>query len=107
MKNFLFLLLVATLLTAACTHKSAPVITDRTSEPAAPATAKPKFPSKEAEAGYAIYTTKCVRCHVAKPAGRFTQEEWEPILRSMVKKAKLDSLETAQVTAFVNAYAKK
>lgn len=106
MKKILFLIFSAGLLVAACTHKSAPVITDRTVEPPAPAKPAPKFVSKEAEAGYAIYTTQCIRCHNAKPVGQFTQEEWAPILKSMVRKAKLDSVETAQVTAFVNAYAK-
>lgn len=39
--------------------------------------------------------------------GDWTEEEWKPILNSMVKKAKLNDLQVSQVTQYVNANAKK
>ncbi len=59
------------------------------------------------EAGELIYTGKCTRCHVAKPVDNWTEEEWRPILKSMIRKTKLDSLQSAQVTAYVQANCRK
>jgi len=58
-------------------------------------------------AGKTIYTGKCTRCHEAKPVANWNAEEWKPILKSMIKKTRLDSLESAQVTAYVNEHCKK
>ena len=58
-------------------------------------------------AGQEIYTTKCTKCHDQKPVEHWTVEEWKPILKSMIKKSKLDSLGGHQVTVYVNANAKK
>ena len=57
--------------------------------------------------GRAIYTGKCIKCHAAYPVESFTATRWDGILRSMIPKAKLAFDESAQVTAFVKAHAKK
>lgn len=59
------------------------------------------------EAGKTIYNGKCVKCHNAKPVENWNADQWKPILKSMVRKAKLDSLEIAQVSGWVYANCKK
>lgn len=57
-------------------------------------------------AGKTIYTTRCNRCHKAKPIEKFTQAEWENILKRMIPKARLNEEQAKQVTAYVMANAK-
>lgn len=96
---------------AACHKKAVPTITDRTEQPATPVLPVvadvPVSTANDLAAGKIIYETKCARCHVAKPVENYTAERWVGILRSMVPKAKLDSTQKAQVTAYVNTNAKK
>lgn len=97
----------------ACSPRTTPTVT---TAPVAPApetieNVKEAAADKEIEAtlaaGKVIYTGKCTRCHTAKPVDNWTADEWKPILKSMVRKTKLDSIETAQVTAYVNANCRK
>nr|MBP7558311.1 hypothetical protein [Chitinophagaceae bacterium] len=105
------LVFISVLLTTipACHRKSTPQITDRTDIPARPVTATTSVASAaDIEAGKQIYTVgKCTKCHEAKPVDRWTAEQWKPILKSMIPKAKLDSIQRAQVTAYVNLHARK
>jgi mono/diheme cytochrome c family protein len=57
--------------------------------------------------GQVIYTSKCARCHDARPVDSYTAEQWTGILKSMIPKAKLTEAESAQVTAYVMAGARK
>jgi len=59
------------------------------------------------ESGKAVYTTRCGRCHELKPVEAYTTTQWDGILKSMIPKAKLDEKQSAEVTAYVKAYAKK
>ncbi|RYY55692.1 MAG: hypothetical protein EOO09_09510 [Chitinophagaceae bacterium] len=61
----------------------------------------------ENEAGRVIYVTKCAKCHEAKPVDHWNQTDWQPILKSMIKKSRLDSTENFQVRLYVNTHAKK
>jgi mono/diheme cytochrome c family protein len=91
-----------------CHKKAVPVITTRTEQPPPPPkAAEPIVANADVENGKTVYTTTCVRCHNAKPVANWTAEEWKPILRAMIPKAKLDSAKAAQVTAYVNAFARK
>ncbi|NCT75858.1 MAG: hypothetical protein GXC78_15070 [Chitinophagaceae bacterium] len=105
------MVLAAVLLTTipACHRKSGPQITDRTDIPARPMPATTSMAgAADIEAGKQIYTVgKCTKCHEAKPVDNWTAEQWKPILKSMIPKAKLDSLQRAQVTAYVNLHARK
>ena len=75
---------------------------------AAPVTITPVTGSlMDNEAGRIIYSTKCAKCHEAKPVDHWNQADWQPILKSMVKKSRLDSLENYQVRLYVNTHAKK
>lgn len=97
MKKTLVLSFMIVFIAAAC-HKKA-----------APTAAVPTTPPDPAmvEAGQHIFTTKCTKCHAAKTVENYTVEKWAGILKKMIPKAKLDETEAAQVTAFVNAGAKK
>lgn len=103
-----FLLLIVLL--QACHRKTAPTVADRTDIPPrpAPAIAASTASAADLEAGKQIYTVgKCAKCHDAKPVDKWTAEEWKPILKSMIPKAKLDSVQRMQVTAYVNLHARK
>src|SRR4051812_16945922 len=94
-----FVLSVLIVVITAC-HKKAVPATSATMPAVAPDPAL-------VEAGKSVYATKCTKCHAAKIVENYTAERWTDILKSMIPKAKLDDTEAAQVTAFVNAGAKK
>lgn len=101
--------LLTTTTMPACRRKTAPQIADRTDLPAKPMPATISVASiADIEAGKQIYTVgKCVKCHEVKPVDHWTAEQWKPILKSMIPKAKLDSIQRVQVTAYVNLHARK
>lgn len=106
-----YLLLLA-VIAVACHRKTVPATTE-TAVVTAPVVVTPVVPAApvyaEADlaAGKTIYETKCAKCHGAKPLDHWTVEGWKPILKSMIPKARLDSVQAAQVTAYVNTNAKK
>lgn len=59
--------------------------------------------SKMSPAGQSIYINRCGRCHGLKNTEKYTQQQWENILKSMIPKAKLNDEEGKQVTAYVMA----
>lgn len=95
-----------------CSHKTVPATPQQqaVNEVKPPANTPPptaaKMESAEVTAGKGIYTTKCARCHGAKKVDDYTVQQWIPILESMAPKARLDATEKANVTAYVNFYAK-
>ena len=105
MKKVFALTLFIALIAVACHKKAVPAA----SAPSA-ATTAPAAPAPDpalVDAGKAVYAVKCTKCHPAKVVENYTAEKWEGILKAMIPKAKLDETESAQVTAFVNANAKK
>ena len=98
MKKVLVLSVFTLIIAAACHKKATP-------SAAVPAAAAPD--PALVEAGKTVFNTKCTKCHAAKVVENYTVEKWAGILQSMIPKAKLDDTEAAQVTAFVNAGAKK
>lgn len=103
MQKLILCLFAATTVAVACTPKASPAVTDAT----IPTSSAVSKESKTIEAGHTIFTTKCTRCHREKPIEKWTYEELRPTLASMVKKAKLSSTETEQVSAYVFANSKK
>jgi mono/diheme cytochrome c family protein len=95
----------------ACHKKAVPTVADRTEQPPPPPSPPPPgvemYNTADVAAGKTIYETKCTRCHGAKPVDNYTEQRWPGILKSMVPKARLDSMETKQVTAYVMVNAKK
>lgn len=100
--NKIILICIAILIViAACHKKTVPAV----AAPAPPAT--PVFAAADIAAGKTIYETKCIRCHKPKPVENYTSLRWVSILKSMAPKSKLDSVQTAQVRAYVQTNAKK
>lgn len=96
MKKISFIV-VLTFFVFACAHKLTP----------ANPSVNPSTTTKEVEEGHALYTAKCGRCHNLKNPTKYTTSEWTPLMKRMAPKARLTEAETAQVTAYVMAYAKK
>jgi hypothetical protein len=105
MKKVFALSVFVALIAAACHKKAVPAASTPpvTVDTTAMAAADPAM----LEAGKVIFNTKCAKCHPAKVVENYTVEKWVGILQAMIPKAKLDETESAQVTAFVNANAKK
>lgn len=121
MKKILIVAGLATFVFA-CTHKAMPTTSSTnttnpgsastTTTASTTATTSSTNTSSNAalvEQGHAVYLdkTKCARCHGPKDVTAYTQERWTGILRNMIPKAKLDETQSAQVTAYVMANAKK
>jgi mono/diheme cytochrome c family protein len=104
MKKLIALSVFCIVIAAACHKKAVPTATTTTPTDVAVA---PADHAAMVEAGKAIYTTKCAKCHPAKTVENYDTTKWAGILKAMIPKAKLDSVESAQVTAYVNENAKK
>ncbi|SRR5260221_11415140 len=107
MKKVLALSVFIVILTAACHKKAVPATTQTTTIDSASAVAAVSTDPVVIEAGHAIFTTKCTKCHALKVVDNYTTDRWTGILKSMIPKAKLDDTESGQVTAYVMANAKK
>jgi uncharacterized membrane protein len=103
MKKAIWVSLVVASLAFACTPKASPAVTEAT----IPSETSVYNDAATIEAGHTIFTTKCTRCHKEKPIHKWTYEKLRPVLGSMVQKAKLNSSEIAQVSAYVHANSKK
>ncbi|MDP4798213.1 MAG: hypothetical protein NWR50_05050 [Crocinitomicaceae bacterium] len=53
-------------------------------------------------AGMALYTINCGKCHDLPVIGEHSKERWDKVLPPMIKEAKLDAAQGANVTAYVN-----
>ena len=104
MRKVFVLSVLIVLITAACHKKAVPAAA--VVAPTADTTIAMPDPAL-VEAGKSVYTTKCTKCHALKVVDNYTVEKWTGILQSMIPKAKLDETESAQVTAYVTANAKK
>lgn len=98
------------LVSASCNKKFTPAAT--TAAPAIQTEANIKTSTAAANespmtiAGHAIFDAKCGQCHGLKNPADYTTQQWVPIVHRMATKAKLDSMETANVLAYVTSYAK-
>ena len=59
------------------------------------------------EQGKTVFVTKCNSCHALKNPGDYTVDQMNTILKAEIPKAKLNSKEAEQVTAYLLANAKK
>jgi mono/diheme cytochrome c family protein len=121
MKKVITLSLICASIAVACNKKAHPSVTK--TEPASPPVAapvtqtinptSPEAPGVKPEdaaliaEGKTVYEAKCGKCHALKVVDVYTTQRWEGILRMMIPKAKLTEDEAKQVTAYVNANAKK
>ena len=81
----------------ACSKKSLPTIERRTEEP--------KAPVVEIDLAYGerVFNNSCKRCHDLPKPSKYTMERWEPILSTMIPRARLSAVEAANVRAYVKA----
>ena len=110
MKSFIALLIIAVTLYS-CAQKITPAtqtttVADTKNPVVIHTEAAQKTESPQVAEGKTIYITKCARCHGPKPVENWTVQEWVPIIDRMSSKARLDAIEKANVTAYVNFYAK-
>ena len=85
------------MLCSGCSKKSLPTIERRVEEPPAPVV------EIDLSAGEKLFTTRCARCHDLPKPSKFTMERWEPILSTMIPRARLSGVEAANVRAYVKA----
>ncbi|MEO5945337.1 MAG: hypothetical protein ABIP79_00860 [Chitinophagaceae bacterium] len=111
LKNVHFVVVAAvivcfTAISVACTQKTAPVITSRSTEPF----------KKEKQAisilpdlneGKIVFTNRCGKCHDLPLPDQFTEKRWEGILSYMIPRARLNEEQGIHVTAYLKANAKK
>lgn len=107
-------ILIFALAAWACHHKTIPVadnniiISNKTNRQAKKEITTTAGADVDLNAGgKTIYITRCNRCHALKKTEKFTQQQWNNILKSMIPKARLNDDEAKQVTTYVMANAKK
>lgn len=105
MKKIISLIIAGITVITACQKKTIPVITSRTTEPPAPTTTETR--AADVTMGQVVYNNRCARCHGLPETGKYSVKRWEIIMASMAPKARLDKQQTIDVTAYVNANAKK
>lgn len=104
MKKFnLFIIAIAGFV--ACTPKASPSKTNEL----IPTASNVKTGTNTIQAGQTIFTTQCTRCHENKYdyISQHSYEDNRSILASMVQKARLNTTEIEQVSAYVHANSKK
>jgi len=105
MKKVILSALTAAIVLVACAPKASPTKTNSIM----PAISEISSSQATIDAGHAIFTTKCTKCHGAKTnyVAKHTYDESKPVMASMVQKAKLTADEIGQLSAFLVASAKK
>ena len=103
MKRIIFSLLIIALIAFACTPKASPAVTEAT----IPSETTVSNDAATIEKGHTLFTTKCTQCHKEKPIQKWTYEKLRPVLGAMVRKAKLNTAEIGQISAYVHANSKK
>ena len=99
MKYKFFTLAAITLFMVSCgTQKNTPVAATQSAE-----TAKAVALTPELAEGQNLYSNNCAKCHKLFEPKKFTQEEWQPILVKMQKKAKLDDVQMASITNYIHS----
>lgn len=105
MKNVILSAFTAAIVLVACAPKASPAKT----ESLMPAISAISTSQSAIDAGHAIFTTKCTKCHGAKTnyVAKHTYDEAKPVMASMVQKARLSPEEIGQLSAFLLANTKK
>ncbi len=94
------LFVVITFAAISCSHKSTPTVASQ------PTPVKNEPATGNIADGQKTYNSKCGSCHTLIQPSEYSAHNWGPILRSMCRKAKLDEIEKANVTAYVMSIAK-
>ena len=105
-------ILILVLAVWACHHKIIPadntiIISNKTTKTKTETTINAISDVDLTTAGKTVYITRCNRCNALKKTGKFSQQQWNNILKSMIPKARLNDAEAKQLTGYVMANAKK
>lgn len=104
MHKFLFLGTAIALFIGCAAHKNFKPMPEEF--PAALAVS-PLATNEQIAGGYALFTGKCGACHKLFHPSKYTVEEWQPILKSMFKKAKIaNGSEQEMIQMYVASKAK-
>ena len=96
MKPKVALIALLSVVIYSCATKSTTTATTKPTE-----TVKPN-PVAFAE-GKNLYENNCAKCHKLFSPSERTKAEWKPILVSMQKKAKLDDMQMASISDYINS----
>lgn len=96
--NKLNLIAVGIVVLAACTPKTAEVISP-VEKPATVATSE--FPSSEVAEGSKLYAENCGKCHKLKTVTDFSSEQWQSIVPRMSIMAKIDATKENNILQYV------
>ena len=97
---------LSVLLFAQCAKKLNPTTNEKPKPAPVVATVKEGSP-EQLTMGKSIFTDNCGKCHELHQPSEFSIKRWEVIMPQMSKKAELNKEQTAAVTAWVMANAKK
>ena len=78
-----------------CSKKSLPTIERRTDEPKAPVV------EIDMAYGQRVFNNACKRCHDLPKTSKYTAERWDPVLSTMIPRARLSGVEAANVRAYI------
>lgn len=90
----------------ACSKKTLPEITSRTSEPEKPTSAKVDV-VPNIKTGKIIFSNRCSRCHGLPEPSQYSAKRWETILSVMVPRAGLSKEQGIHVREYVLKNASK
>lgn len=71
--------------------------------PVTPAMINPRDNSNSLACGRLIYLTRCARCHIALPVRQYSLVQWERTLPEMSELAKLNTVQSDDLRAYVMA----
>ncbi|MCO5261001.1 MAG: hypothetical protein M9916_12750 [Crocinitomicaceae bacterium] len=60
------------------------------------------FPNTQVEEGYNLHAQNCAKCHKLKTINKYTREQWDKILPSMARKARISAEQEASINEYVN-----
>ncbi|WP_379967304.1 hypothetical protein [Epilithonimonas sp. UC225_85] len=106
MKKYIYSLCLLGVIVYSC--KTQTTTTTTPTVPATPSTPTANLTKEEMlKKGEDLFNLKCGRCHGLPSPSEFTVADWQPIMKRMAPKAKLNTDETNWVLAYVNTNAKK
>ncbi len=99
MKKALLIAMIA-LTIAACTHKTATVVSE-----VATKTSNANVTQAQFEEGKKVYEQYCGKCHALKSPGDFTADRWVKLIDRMAGRARIDEAQKQQIYNYVSVNA--
>jgi cytochrome c5 len=103
MKLKILTLTAITMILVSCGTKKAPAVAAAPTAPTVTDAPKTVELTAELAEGKNLYENSCAKCHKLYEPKKFTQEEWQPILVRMQKKAKVDDVKMASITNYIHS----